>query len=518
MMPMFTTADFIRCRAARPLCRPRFGLAATVGALVLAGFAARAGGADLGAFDSAADVGRPARPGAVAYDAAAGAYEVAGGGENMWFTNDAFHFVWTTLSGDFSLEAAVAWLEPGGNAHRKACLLVRQGLEPDAAYVDVAVHGDGLTSLQYRAARGGQTREIQFSRTALAKVGLVRQGEVFYATSAASDGPLKPAGAFMRLELQDPVYVGLGVCAHDDRAREKARFSQVRLVRRPAGATARPVLHSSLETVAIASKDRRVVFTSTNHFEAPNWSPDGKHFVYNSGGRLFRLPVSGGVPQPLETGFANRCNNDHGFSPDGAWLVLSDQSQTGKSLIYVLPAGGGTPRQVTSLGPSYWHGWSPDGQTLAYCAERSGEFDVYTIPAAGGLERRLTTAKGLDDGPDYTPDGRWIYFNSDRTGLMQIWRMRPDGSSQEQVTQDDFNNWFPHPSPDGKWIVFLSYEKSVSGHPANQRVCLRLMPVGGGPVEELARLFGGQGTINVPSWSPDSRELAFVSYELLPPE
>jgi Tol biopolymer transport system component len=170
---------------------------------------------------------------------------------------------------------------------------------------------------------------------------------------------------------------------------------------------------------------------------------------------------------------------------------------------------------VTTLAPSYWHGWSPDGSTLAFCGERNGEFDIYTIPAGGGEETRLTTAKGLDDGPDYSPDGKCIYFNSERTGMMQIWRMKPDGTQQEQVTSDDFNNWFPHPSPDGKWLVFLSYDKDVTGHPANKPVRLRMMPLAGGPIQELARLFGGQGTINVPSWSPDSKQVAFVSYELI---
>jgi Tol biopolymer transport system component len=152
---------------------------------------------------------------------------------------------------------------------------------------------------------------------------------------------------------------------------------------------------------------------------------------------------------------------------------------------------------------------------LAYCAERNGNLDVYTISVQGGEEKRLTTTKGVDDGPEYSPDGKYIYFGSERTGTMQIWRMQPDGSQQEQVTFDDFNNWFPHPSPDGKFLVFLSYEKAVTGHPPNQPVRLRLMPVAGGAIQELARLFGGQGTINVPSWSPDSREVAFVSYELI---
>jgi TolB protein len=151
---------------------------------------------------------------------------------------------------------------------------------------------------------------------------------------------------------------------------------------------------------------------------------------------------------------------------------------------------------------------------LAYCAERNGNFDIYTIPVEGGEEKRLTTANGLDDGPDYSPDGKYIYFNSERTGTMQIWRMKTDGSEQQQITSDEYNNWFAHPSPDGKWLVILSYEKDVKGHPANKDVMLRLMPVGGGEIQVLAKLFGGQGTINVPSWSPDSKNLAFVSYRL----
>ena len=215
------------------------------------------------------------------------------------------------------------------------------------------------------------------------------------------------------------------------------------------------------------------------------------------------------------TGFAQRCNNDHGISPDGQWLAISDQSQEQRrSLIYILPIAGGTPRRITQLAPSYWHGWSADGKTLAYCADRGGNFDIYAIGIDGGEEKRLTTAEGLDDGPDYSPDGQYIYFNSERTGLMQIWRMKADGSEQTQITRDEYNNWFAHPSPDGKWLSIITFEKDVKGHPANKDVTLRLVPVGGGEIQVLAKLFGGQGTINVPSWSPDSRRLAFVSYQV----
>ena len=278
------------------------------------------------------------------------------------------------------------------------------------------------------------------------------------------------------------------------------------------------VIESSLEIISIETGERRVVYRAKDHFEAPNWSRDGSYLIYNSHGRLYTVPAAGGQPRLLDTGFAIRCNNDHGISPDGNWLVVSDNSRGEGSQIYILPITGGEPRLVTDKAPSYWHGWSPDGKTLAYPAQRNGEFDIYTIPVEGGEEMRLTDAPGLDDGSEYTPDGKYIYFNSVRTGVHKIWRMRPDGSDQEQVTfNEEYADWFPHPSPDSKWVVFLSFDKSVKGHPPNKDVVLRIMPLSGGEPRVLARLFGGQGTINVPSWAPDSRHFAFVSYRLVRP-
>ena len=471
---------------------------------------------ELGLFAAHGDVGGVGQPGAAQYDAERKSYLVTGGGENMWFTNDAFHYVWKRVSGDLSLAADIRWEGTNGNPHRKACLLIRQTLAPDSPYVDVAVHGDGLTSLQYRENQGGPTQEIQATISKPARVRLEKRGGQVSLSVAAPGETLRPAGASFRIQFAEPFYIGLAVCAHDNRALERAEFRNVELAALLPTEAAMLKVTSTLEVIAISSKDRRVVYHTSDHLEAPNWSPDGQYFVFNNAGRLFKLPVTGGQPQLVDTGFAIHCNNDHGISPDGTQLVISDQTQDKKSRIYTLSIHGGPPRQITARAPSYWHGWSPDGRTLAYCAERNGEFDIYTIPIEGGEERRLTTAPGLDDGPEYSPDGSFIYFNSDRGGLMQIWRMKPDGSQQEPVTKDDYNNWFPHPSPDGKWLVFLSYAKDVKGHPSNQDVMLRLMPSGGGPIQVLAKLFGGQGTINVPSWSPDSRQLAFVSYQLAP--
>lgn len=475
----------------------------------------------VGLFEGHRNVGAPGAGGeGVDLDAGAHTYKVSGSGSNMWFSADAFHFVWKEVSGDVTLAANIEIPpSPGGDPHRKAVLMVRQSLDADSAYADAALHGDGLTSLQYRETKGARTYEIQADTNKPHRLQIEKRGQYVSMSLAGASGELVPAGGSFRLVLEDPFYVGIGVCAHNKDRVETATFTKVDL-KTGADLKAGTNLWSTLETVPIASKDRRVVFTTPGRIEAPNWARDGSNLIYNAQGRIHRISVAGGAPTTIDTGFAIRCNNDHGISPDGKWLVISDQSQADrKSRIYTLPIGGvdpsirggGEPKRITPTGPSYWHGWSPDGKTLAFCAERNGEFDIYTM--TGEEETRLTTAKGLDDGPDYTADGQWIYFNSDRTGQMQVWRMKPDGSAQEQVTKDEFNNWFPHPSPDGKWLVFLSYDKEVKGHPEDKDVSLRIMPLAGGNIEVLAKLFGGQGTINVPSWSPDSKRVAFVSYQ-----
>jgi tricorn protease-like protein len=349
-------------------------------------------------------------------------------------------------------------------------------------------------------------------------VRIEKRGDFIYAFVSGMDGKLQPAGAATRLALTSPFYVGIGVCAHNKDVIEKAVFSNVNLKQLPPTG-GKQVLVSALETVSVASTDRHVEYVAVAHFEAPNWSRDGKFLIFNQDGTLHRLSFDGGEPTQIATAPQVFCNNDHGISPDGQFLAVSDSSsEDKKSRVYIVPLTGGTPRQITSNAPSYWHGWSPDGKTLAFTGERSSNFDIYTIPAAGGEETRLTTADGLDDGPEYSPDGAYLYFNSERTGHMQIWRMKPDGSEQEQVISDESNDWFPHISPDGQWMVFLAYEKGVTGHPPNKEVELCLMSLKDKQVHVLAKLFGGQGTINVPSWSPDSLKLAFVSYEQLPEE
>ena len=472
------------------------------------------GQANLGIFTDQSDVGAVGISGSSSYNVITGEYVVAGSGANMWSTNDAFHFVWKKMSGDFTLAADIKFTSDSAQPHRKACLIIRQSLDDNSAYADVAVHGIGMTAMQCREVPGDFTHEIISSVSSPTRVRLEKHGDLVYVSVAATGDDLQPAGAMYRIPFKEPFYVGLGVCAHDNANVEGAIFSKVELKAAEPVTTNEATLASTLETIDLASFNRQVVYHTLDHIEAPNWSRDGSYLLFNRQGRIWKLAVTNGTPELLDTGGQTNCNNDHGLSPDGQWLAISDQTQDGKSHVYVLPAAGGEPRQMTPLAPSYWHGWSPDGKTLAYCAERNWNFDVYSMPVQGGEEKRLTTAPGLDDGPDYSPDGKYIYFNSERTGLMQIWRMKPDGSDQEQITKDHYNNWFAHPSPDGKWIIFLTYAPDVKGHPPGQDVMLRLMTLSDHYTQVIAKLYGGQGTINVPSWSPDSKNVAFVSYQL----
>ena len=275
-------------------------------------------------------------------------------------------------------------------------------------------------------------------------------------------------------------------------------------------------VYSVLETVDVATGERTVRKRFDSLIEAPNWLPDGNTLLYNAGGSLWLFDLASGESRKVDTGSAARCNNDHVLSPDGGQVGLSSAGPEGRSLVYVVPLSGGEPRLVTPVGSSYLHGWSPDGRTLAYCAERGGEFDIYTMPVEGGEETRLTDAPGLDDGPEYSPDGRHIWFNSVRSGLMQVWRMDADGQDQTRMTWDEESNcWFPHLSPDGKQVVYIAYKKgdvAPGDHPPCKNVEIRLMDADGENTRTLVRLFGGQGTLNVNSWSPDGTQLAFVSY------
>ena len=470
-----------------------------------------------GIFDGQSDIGDVKIEGSVAYDKEMDEYLLGGSGENIWFKTDEFHYLWKVLEGDFILYAKLKFIGDNPEPHRKGGWMIRPGLDPNLPHVSAVVHGNGLTSLQYRTKINGDMAEIKASIEFPDIIQLERHGDTFTMKAAKIGEPLELVAEYEQ-DFGNSVYAGLFVCSHNEYNFQQIIYNNVRISKpAPEGEEdSRQGVKSRLEIVNVESMNRRMVYNKDSLFEAPNWSMNETKLIFNQQGKLYKIPVAGGVPELINSGGLENMNNDHGISPDGKWFAVSNGDPDFGSRVYVFPYEGGKAKLITDMGPSYWHGWSADSKKLAYVGGREVNeyYDIYTTKRTGGKETRLTSSNCLDDGPDYSPNGRYIYYNSCQSGSMQIWKMNPDGSEQMQLTSDDHQNWFPHPSPDGKWIVFISYDEQVApnDHPPNKQVMLRMMPVEGGEIKVIAHLYGGQGTINVPSWSPDSKEIAFVSY------
>lgn len=479
-----------------------------------------AGAQNIGVFEGHNDVGGVLQPGSVSYNTRSGDYLLSGSGANIWGRSDEFHFAWRKLKGDFILQARVKFIGEGKDPHRKLGWMVRSSLDSASSSVNATVHGDGLTSLQFRSQAGGEMEEKKLAGTAPDILQLERKGGK-YIMSVAHSGEPYVVEELSGVALGDEVYIGLFISAHNKDVVEKASFDNVRIIvpAKEGFTPYRDYIGSHIEIFDVATGKRKIVYSNPESLQAPNWTKDGKSLLYNSNGLMYKLDLKRRKVSQLNTGAVKNNNNDHVLSFDGRMLGLSSSSLDNKygSVVYTVPVKGGTPKQVTPIGLSYLHGWSPDGKHLIYTGERNGQFDIYRIGVDGGEELRLTNTPGLDDGSEYSPDGRYIYFNSVRSGTMQIWRMKADGSEPAQVTDDEYNNWFPHVSPDGKWIVFLSFMNDVKpeDHPFYRPVYLRMMPVEGGKPKVVVYLYGGQGSINTPSWSPDGKQFAFVSNSAL---
>lgn len=461
-------------------------------------------------FEGELDIGAVTHPGKVD-----GTYRITASGANMWTNFDEFHFVWKKIApGDAAITADIAILTETGNAHRKGVLMMRQSLDTDAAYVSAAVHGDGLTSLQSRPEKGVNTYEVQSNFKKPKTLRLVKRGEYAYLWVGNSASDLKFSGGSMRVKWDEPFYIGIGACAHDKEALVDVEFDHVTID--TASAAGKTTRFSTLETMPFPSGDRRAVYAAAGMMRGPAYARDGASLVVSHDGRIERVPVAAGAAvESLDLGDVPKpCESFQGFSPDGKRLAVSCGV---KPSVYVYEAG--KSKRITHKIPTVWHGWSPDGQSLLYGIERKGRYDIRRIPASGsGKEVRLTS-NGTSDNPEFSADGKFIYFNSERGGTMQVWRMPAVGgqAAAEQITADEFNNWYPHVSPDGKRILVLSCDKAVKGPPKDRDVQLRAFTLETRQFQVVARLLtGGQGTLDSPSWSPDGRRIAFVTYQFLP--
>ena len=491
---------------------------------VTTALAAASAGPDFGGFDGQSDVGNIAPAGTARFEPSTDTYTLTAAGANTWYHVDAFHYLWKKASGDWALTADIDFPPPiyhhSPDPHRKGILMFRQTLDAGAVYAGLGAHGSGMTALQYRRERGANTQDIELNIDAPKTVRIEKRGDTFTLYVSARGEPLHPVGASASLHLESPFYLGLGVVSHDAQTTDTVRFSHVSLVPLTGPKATAPVLYSTLQILQVEDQFRRamVIRSVPGYLQSPNWIPDGKTLTVLEDGHLERIalrdPPAGGTPRALDVGTLVDCAGNHGASPDGQWLAVScAKSPHGRHDVYVLPAGGGTPRKLTTAEESsYFHAWSADSATIAFTRGSAGQADIFTIAATGGTESRLTHDT-LNDGPDFSPDGRWIYFDSSRSGSTQIWRMQP-GTAPEQLTDDDDRNSSPHVSPDGKTLVYLSQPHNAG--PGIGKAALKLMDFHDGLIRTLVDFDGDRGSLAMSPWG-DANHLAFVSYQRLDP-
>jgi hypothetical protein len=460
-----------------------------------------------GIFDQSTDIGALYIAGSSSYDSVTQSYTMTASGAAIGTNNDQFRFVWKRVNGNFILRCRTAFNGAAASGGL-AGIMVRNSLDRASAHVAATISGAGANSLLFRTAAGGQSQERTSSLSSPDVLQLDRRGTTVVMSSAVFGGTFTK-DSIVNASLSDTLYVGLFACSHDSIALAAVRFANVQIVK------ATGTIGTNVELLDVDSGYTKVLFTTQEHWQSPNLKKDNVTVYFNKDdGGLYTFNLTTKAQNQVNTGQVNSNNNDHVLSWSETMTGISAGSANAASAVYTVAAAGGIPVQITTQGVSYLHGWSPDDKYLVFTGMRNNDFDVYRIPAAGGQEVRLTTAAGLDDGPEYTPDGAYIYFHSVRSGFAKIWRMAPDGSNQTQLTFDSFNDWFPHPSRDGNRMVFLTFglEVSPSDHPANKQVYIRTTPIGGGTPKTVGYVFGGQGTLNVPCWTSDSKKIVFFSY------
>lgn len=477
----------------------------------------------IGIFQNNMDIGNPQKTGSASYDKDTQTYTITGAGYNIWGQRDEHRYLYNKLEGDFIVTANFEF-EGDNKIQRKIGWMARASEDDNAIMVGGFLHGDGLTGAQWRERKGVEMQnpadDVWAEKRFYEIIQLERRGDTFIVRAAQRGEPLEEISSKKLEYMPDEVLTGIVIGSHDEDVVETGKVWNVRIdqpVAEDYNPNSEGWIGCRLETMNVFDRKRKVIYEKDSRFEAPNWMPDGNELLFNMDGLLYTIPVEGGQIEELDTGFADDLNNDHCISFDGEKLGISHNDGNGSN-VFVLPIEGGTPSAVTTEAPSYLHGWAPNNEEVVYVATREGNetYDIYRKSIKGGPEVKLTDTQKREhvDGCEYSPDGKYIYYNGSKNGgTMQLWRMKPDGSQKEQLTFDEHNDWFPHISPDGKWIAFISFKPDIklNSHPSYKQVMLRLMPVSGGAPRVIAHLYGGQGTINVNSWSPDSKSISFVS-------
>lgn len=479
----------------------------------------------VGIFPFNQDIGSPKIKGSAKFDTDTQIYTLKGSGKDVWNDHDEFHYLSEKVNGDFVVTANFKLSGIGGAPERKTGWMIRAEATPSSAQVNAVVHGNGLTVLQWRSESGARMLypqdEAFYSKRNVQTIQLERRGNIFVMRVARYGEPLQIVGFHQMKNMGADVLAGLFVCAHDSNELQEAKVWNVR-IEKPVPATYDPNrvwrIVSRLETMDVFNGNRRVVYTTKGRIESPVWMARDKKILFSQEGHLYTLLAVGGSPEIFNTPFTRNASGAHCISPDGKMLGISGSNGVAPQMFFV-PVKGGELKTITTDQPAWIHGISPDNKDVIYVAPRKDlpVLDIYKQPLSGGNAVPLTASNSyeLADGCEYSPDGKYIYYNASQDGgTMQIWRMNPDGSDKEQLTFGAYNNWFPHISPDGKWMVFISFpsETALNTHPLYAPVMIRLMPVNGGAPKVIAYVYGGQGTLDENSWSPDSRHISFVSY------
>lgn len=477
----------------------------------------------IGIFRHNKDIGNPKSAGAASYHGETQTYSITGSGNTAGEQMDGHRYLYNKVAGDFILTANFKFEGDNENKGRIGWM-ARSAEADDAVEIGGFLDGNGLTFAEWRESGTVEMQSSKKEKYAAKRfyeiIQLERKGNLFIVRAAQPGEPLEEIASRELVYMPEEVLAGIAIGSDDGSSIKKAMVWNVRIdqpVPEDYNPGAGGWIGCRLETMNVFDGKRQIIYEKDSRFEAPNWMPNGEKLLFNMDGLLYTIPVAGGEIEQLNTGFANDLNNDHCISLNGELLGISHNDGNGSNVFY-LPLEGGEPKAVTNQAPSYLHGWAPNNKEVVYVATRKGNdtYDIYRKSIEGGKEVQLTDTQELEhvDGCEYSPDGKYIYYNgSQKGGTMQLWRMKPDGSEKEQLTFDEYNDWFPHISPDGKWIAFISFGPDIelNSHPSYKRVMLRMMPASGGAPKVIAHLYGGQGTINVNSWSPDSKSIAFVT-------
>lgn len=346
---------------------------------------------DLGPFATISDVGEVSRKTLATYERSSGIYFISAAGENMWGERDAFGFVWKEMKGDASIGARVKFMGKSAQPHRKAGVMLRQSLAPDSIYVDAVVHGDGLTSLQYRAETAGPTREIQCAQEAPTALRLEKRGDYIQLFTANEDGVFFATGCQIKLVLGAKFMAGLAVCAHDNAAFENARFSSVTVGLPP---ERRNVRVSAIEMVPLDSLDRRILWFSSSRLEVPSFTAKGDAVCFREDGQLKILSLVG-RSEPRLVGADNLADCEPVAPPISAGQRVVSRVDGGRSQIWLEPTDG-KAKQLTRDSRNHWTPrMAPDA--LSFVSMAGNAKVVEGRPGAGDY---LLTQRQLADGTE----------------------------------------------------------------------------------------------------------------------